>query len=61
MEGLTASEEELRQAMEVVCTQNRMTYEQMKPYITGEFTEAVKRSVLTGKVMELLRNSAIIE
>lgn len=61
LEGLTASEEELREAMEVVCTQNHMTYEQMKPYITEEFTEAVRRSVLTGKVMELLRNSAIIE
>jgi len=47
--------------MEVVCSQNHMTFEQMKPYITEEFTEAVKRSVLTGKVMELLRLSAIIE
>jgi len=61
LEGLTASEEELHQAMEVVCSQNHMTFEQMKPYITEEFTEAVKRSVLTGKVMELLRLSAIIE
>ena len=47
--------------MELVCTQNHMTFEQMKPYITEEFTAAVKRSVLTGKVMELLRNTAIIE
>ena len=61
LEGLTASEEELQQAMEVVCTQNHMTFEQMKPYITEEFTEAVRRSVLTGKVMELLRISAVIE
>ena len=61
LEGLTASEQEQQEAMELVCSQNHMTFEQMKPYITEEFTAAVKRSVLTGKVMELLRNSAIIE
>ena len=61
LEGLTASEQEQQEAMELVCSQNHMTFEQMKPYITEEFTAAVKRSVLTGKVMELLRNTAVIE
>ena len=61
LENLTASEQEQQEAMELVCSQNHMTFEQMKPYITEEFTAAVKRSVLTGKVMELLRNTAIIE
>ena len=61
LENLTASEQEQQEAMELVCSQNHMTFEQMKPYITEEFTAAVKRSVLTGKVMELLRNTAVIE
>lgn len=61
MEGLTATDAELQEAMELVCQQNHMTFEQMKPYITEEFTAAVRRSVLTGKVMELIRLSAIIE
>ena len=61
LEGLTATEQELQEAMELVAQQNGMGYEQMKPYITEEFTAAVRRSVLTGKVMELLRKSAIIE
>ena len=61
LEGLTATEEELQQAMELVCEQNRMTFEQMKPYITQEFTDAVRHSVLTGKVMELIRLSAHVE
>lgn len=61
LENLTASETELQEAMELVAQQNGMAFDQMKPYITDEFTAAVKRSVLTGKVMELLRHSAIIE
>lgn len=61
LESLTATEDELQQAMELVCEQNRMTFEQMKPYITQEFTDAVKRSVLTGKVMELIRTTATVE
>lgn len=61
LEALSATESELQEAMELVCQQNHMTFEQMKPYITEEFTNAVRRSVLTGKVMELIRLSAIIE
>ncbi len=61
LENLTAAQEELQEAMELVARQNGMSFDQMKPYITDEFTAAVKRSVLTGKVMELLRQSAIIE
>lgn len=61
LENLTATDAELQEAMELVCQQNQMTFEQMKPYITEEFTAAVRRSVLTGKVMELIRLSATIE
>ena len=61
LEALEATEAEMKEAMELVCQQNMMTYEQMEPYITDEFRDAVKRSVLTGKVMELIRATAIVE
>ena len=60
-ENLEASEEEIGQAMAVIARQNRMTVEQLKPYVDAEFTAAVQRSVLTSKVMKLIRDAAEIE
>ena len=37
-----------------------MTLEQLKPYYDAEFEAAVVRSVLTSKVMKLIRDSAEI-
>ena len=37
-----------------------MTLEQLKPYYDAEFEAAIVRSVLTGKVMKLIRDSAVI-
>jgi hypothetical protein len=34
--------------------------EQLKPYFDAEFDSAVRRSILTGKVMSLIRNAAEI-
>ena len=44
----------------MICRQNNMTAEQLKPYYDAQFEAAVIRSVLTGKVMELIRNAAEI-
>jgi hypothetical protein len=38
-----------------------MTVEQLKPYFSPEFEAAVERSVLTTKVMGLIRDAAVIE
>ena len=59
-ENLEASEEEIGQALAVIARQNRMTLEQLKPYVDGEFQAAVVRSVLTSKAMKLVRDSAEI-
>ena len=59
-ENLEASEEEIGQAMAVIARQNRMTVEQLKPYVDAEFQAAVVRSVLTSKAMKLVRDSAEI-
>ena len=61
LEGLVPTEEEMGEAMAVIARQNRMTLEQLKPYVDAEFTAAVRRSVLTSKVMKLIRDAAVIE
>ena len=61
LEGLTATEEDVATALAVIARQNRMTVEELKPHYDAEFQAAVVRSVLTTKVMKLIRDAAIIE
>ena len=58
LEKLEATEEEMAEALSVIARQNRMTVEQLKPYIDAEFEAAVTRSVLTSKAMKLVRDEA---
>ena len=58
LEKLEVTEEEMEAALEVICRQNNMTIEMLKPHIDAEFTAAVTRSVLMGKVMRLIRDAA---
>ncbi|MBQ8833711.1 MAG: trigger factor [Oscillospiraceae bacterium] len=58
LESLEATKEEIGQAVAVICRQNNMTLEQLKPYYDAEFEAAVVRSVLTTKVMALIRENA---
>ena len=60
LEGLQASQEEIGQALAVICRQNNMTMEQLKPHYDAEFEQAVIKSVLTSKVMRLIRDAAEI-
>ena len=60
LEGLEADEEDIAKALAVICRQNDMTMEQLKPYYDAEFEKAVVRSVLSTKVTKLIRDAAII-
>ena len=60
LENMEASKEEIGEAVAVIARQNNMTVEQLKPYYDAEFEAAVVRSVLTTKVMRLVRDSAEI-
>ena len=60
LENLSADKEDIAQAMALVCRQNNMTMEQLKPYYDAEFEAALTRSVLTSKVMKLIRDAAEI-
>ena len=61
IENLQADQQEMGEAMAVIARQNRMTVEQLKPFVDAEFTAAMERSVLTSKVMKLIRDAAVIE
>ena len=60
MENLEATKEEIGEAVALIARQNNMTLEQLKPYYDAEFEAAVTRSVLTSKVMKLIRDAANI-
>ena len=60
LEQLEATKEELSEALAIVARQNNMTVEQIQPYYDAEFEQALVRSVLTGKVMHLIRENAVI-
>jgi len=60
LENLEATKEEIAEAVVVIARQNNMTVEQLKPYYDAQFEAAVVRSVLTGKVMSLVREAAEI-
>lgn len=60
LENLQVSDEELGQATALVARQNNMTVEELKPYYTAQFREALVQSVLTGKVMSLIRENATV-
>jgi len=58
LENLEVTEEEMEASLEVICRQNNMTIDMLKPHIDAEFTAAVTRSILMGKVMRLIRDAA---
>ena len=60
LEGLEVSKEELGEAVAMICRQNNITVEELKPHYDGEFEQAVINSVLTAKVMRLIRDTAEI-
>ena len=59
-EGLEADQEEIGQALAAVCRQNNITMEQLKQQYDAALEQAIINSVLTGKVMRLIRDAATI-
>lgn len=61
IEGLEATKEEIGQALAMICRQNNLTMDQLKEQYDAALEQAVINSVLTGKVMRLIRDAAIVE
>ena len=60
LEKLEPETEEISQALAMICRQNNLTMDQLKECYDSEFEVAVMKSVLTGKVMRLIRDAADI-
>ena len=58
LENLEATEQEIGEAIALICRHNGITAEQLKPHYDAEFEQAVIKSVLTGKVRALIREAA---
>ena len=60
LEGLQADENDIAQALALICRQNHMTMDQLKPHYDATFEAAVVRNILTTKALHLVRENAII-
>lgn len=60
LEKLEPETEEISQALAMICRQNNLTMDQLKECYDAEFEVAVMKSVLTSKVMRLIRDAADI-
>ncbi len=58
LEKIEATQEDLGEAIAVICRNNGVTVEQLKDVYDEEFEKAVMRSVLTSKVMAFIREAA---
>ena len=58
LENLRAEPDEIAQALAVISRQNGMTVEQLKEHYDAALEQAIINSVLTGKVMRLIRDAA---
>ena len=61
IEGLEPDQEEITKTLVAICRQNHITMEQLKEQYDAALEQAVINSVLTGKVMRLIRDAAIVE
>ena len=61
LEKLEATQQEIDEALAMICRQNNITLEELKEHYDKEFEKAVIRSVLNTKVMQLIRDNALIE
>lgn len=57
-EGVEATQQELAQALALVCRQNGMTVEQIRPHYGPELEAQIEQSVIAGKVTALIRDHA---
>ena len=61
IEGLEADKEDIAGALALICRQNNITMDQLKEQYDAALEQAVINSVLTSKVMQLIRDAAVVE
>lgn len=60
IEKLEPTKEEIADALAIICRRNGITMEQLKEHYDATFEAVVVRSILTGKVMSLIRDNATV-
>ena len=61
IEGLEPDQEEITKTLVAICRQNNITMDELKEQYDAALEQAVINSVLTGKVMRLIRDAAQVE
>jgi trigger factor len=61
LENLSVDEEDMEKAFGMLAMQNGMPVEFFKEHCNEEINKEISRSVLIGKVMRLIRESAVVE
>ena len=54
IENITADEETILEALEMLCLENRMTMEELKPHLDESVQVAIEQSVIAKKVLDFL-------
>ena len=60
IEGLKAEEEDIAKALAVICRHNNLTMDELREQYDAALEQMVVNSVLTGKVMRLIRDAAVV-
>ena len=61
IEGLEADKQDIAEALAIICRHNNISMDELKAQYDAALEQAVINSVLTGKVMQLIRAAAIVE
>lgn len=61
LENIAADEASIAAAIEALCQENNITIEQLQPFCDEQFQNSVARSVVTEKVLELIKQHAVVE
>ena len=60
LEKLQVTQEEIAEALAIICRRNNITMQQLQANYDAEFEAVVIKSILTGKVMSLIREAATV-
>jgi len=60
IENIFADEESMTEAVAQLCQENNITAEELQPYFDDNLQKAIAKSVVTDKVLQLIRDNACI-
>ena len=61
LEHIEADVNSIAEAIQEICRENNITVEQLQPHMDDKFQQALGQSVMNNKVLNVLRDNAVIE